>query len=198
MQVAFQLEYSILQPLLKCSVVPVRILTKCIFAFLAKYRDLPNILQHISLQNKEVAFISSCLTCSLRSRNTLLFSTTEDILHSLQILTSYPCDIKSCAYPNLLDGLLSTDSCDDRTITELTLKILWNLSSDPTVALAILNHENAIYLVQKFKSYSSLAGLSTSVLWTLGQSHGKVQSKPMHCMQILLCIKLFHGHACRC
>lgn len=179
-QVAFQLEYSNLKPLLNCSQVLVRILTKCVFAFLVKYRECSNIVQYISLQEEEIAFTSKCLADSLQSHkgtSVLPFSNPGEILYSLQILTSYPCDKRDCALPILLDILISTNSSDDRTIGKLALEILWNLSFDPTVALAILNHESAICSLQRLILNSSLSSLSTSILWTLG--HRKVQSKSL-------------------
>ena len=181
MQVAFQLEYSNFQPLLNCSLILVRILTKCIFASVAKYREYPNILQCITLQKEEIAFISSRLTDSLASQrvtNVLPFSNPGEILHSLQILTSYPCDKRECVLPTLLDILTTTNLCDDKTVAKLALEILWNLSFDPSVALAIINHENVIFSLQKLVLNSSFSSLSTSTLWTLGRR--KVQSKFLH------------------
>ena len=180
LQLAFQLDYSNFQPLLNCSLVLVRILAKCIFAFLAKYREHLNILQYISLQKEEVSLISSRLSDSLQSlrvMDILPFSNPDEILHSLQILTSYSCDKREYIFPCLLDTLVSTSLCGHETIAKLALEVLWNLSFDPTVSLAILNHESAISSLQSLIFNSSHSWLSTSILWTLGC--GQIQSKSL-------------------
>ena len=180
MQLAFQLDYSNIQPLLNCSLILIRILTKCIFAFLGKYRQHPNILRYISLQKEEIALISSHLAESLQSSrvtNILPFSSPDEILHSLWMLTSYPCDKREYVFPLLLDTLVSAGLCGDETIAKLALEVLWNLSFDPTVSLTILNHESAVSSLQGLIFNSSYSSLSSSVLQTLGCQ--KIQSKSL-------------------
>lgn len=168
MQTAFQLENSDFQALLHCSSVLVRFLSKSILAFLANYMEVRDII-HLSLQKDEVMFVAKCLmqSESPTSIDGLVFSV-EKILHSLQYLTSLPGD-KSCFLPLLLDTLLSLCLCDDKPTARSALGILWNLSMDPTVALAILNHENAIHTLQMIRVFTDgLSELSSNILWTLG------------------------------
>ena len=180
MQAAFHVEHSKFQPLLNCPILTVRVLTKSIFAFVGKYRKIPNLLQYVSLQKEDVVCIASHLTDVLQSgtsSNSTIFSSVEEILHSLQSLTSYPSNIKHCGLLLLLDTLISTCSFGDKTVARLAMETLWNLSFDPNVALAIINHESAIHTLQKLVFDSSLAA---SILWTLG--HGKALSKSRICM----------------
>ena len=196
MQVAFQLDYGKFQPLLNCSLILVRILTKSIFAFLAKYREYSDTLQYIALQKEEVVFISSCLTNSLQTQSVtkvLPFANPDEIFHSLQVLTSYPCDKTGCIVPIFLDILISTSLYDDKKIAKSALEILWNLSFDPSVALEILNHENAIHSLQNLMLNSTLTNISTSILRTLGCQ--KVQST---ITIIILYNNMLSSWLCRC
>ena len=171
MQVAFQMEHTEFQPMLNCSIAMIRVLSKSILAFIAKYRKIPNLLEHICLQNKEVVLITSrlgrILPSEISSSSCEIFSDLEDILFSLRSLTSYPSNKRHCALPILLDKLISL-CLSDMNVAILALETLWNLSFDPTVALAILNHENAVCTLKSLVFHSSLATLSASMLWTLG------------------------------
>ena len=167
MQVAFYLEHSKLRPLINCSAVSIRVLTKSVFAFMAKYRKISNLFCYVCLQKEEVVFITSHLNDTLQFGISSIFSNAEELLCSLQSLTSYPSNKQHYVCPIIVDTLITCLA--DKTVGRLALETLWNLSFDPTIALAIINHENAIYTLKTLVFRSNIAALSASILWTLGQ-----------------------------
>lgn len=167
MQVACCLERSKLRPLINSSVVSIRVLTKSIFAFIAKYRKISKLFRYVCLQNEEVVFITSHLNDMLQFGTSSIFSNPEEVLCSLQSLTSYPSNKQHYVCPLFVDTLITCLS--DKTVGRLALETLWNLSFDPTVALAIINHENAIHTLKTLVFRSQIAILPVSILWTLGQ-----------------------------
>ena len=100
----------------------------------------------------------------------------KQLLFSFQKLSSLPWDKSCCTLPCLLDALLALSSHDDKTIATSTLEVLWNISMEPTVALAILCHENVVCTLQNLSVFNNaLADLARSILWILG--YGNVEGK---------------------
>ena len=179
-QAAFELQLTCLQPLLNCSSLLVRVISKSIVAFLAGYVDMSDVAT-LSLTNDEVKFLADSFTSFINhgvtcvSADRLKFSV-EELLFSLQNLSSLPCDKSCCALPCLLDALLALSSYDDKTIATSALEVLWNIGMEPTVGLAILCHENVVCTLQKMSVFNSaLADLARSILWILG--YGNAEGK---------------------
>ena len=177
-QTAFELQLTYLQPLLNCSSLPVRVISKSIVAFLADYMDISDLVT-ISLTCDEVKFFAESFADFISSRHLSVdiskpeFSV-EKLLFSFQKLSSLPCDKSYCALPCLLDALLALSSHDDKTIATSALEVLWNISMEPTVALAILCHESVVSTLQKMSVFSTaLADLARSILWTLGYGNAE-------------------------
>ena len=172
MQVAFQLEPNNFQPLLQCPSITVRILIKSVLAFMSTHREIPDIKRHTTLHKDEVIFIAESLTDILlhsgMSEKGSILSSAEEILYLLRSLTSCPCDKSCCALPILLDTLTSTCLSVDKNIANVAMEVLWNLSFDPVVSFAILNHEAAVYSLQSLTFSSGRTHISTNILWTLG------------------------------
>ena len=182
-QTAFDLQLTCLQPLLNCSLLPVRVISKSIVALLAGYwwyMDTSAVAT-LFLTHDEVRFISDSFASFINSGEisaddrTIKFSV-EQLLFCLQKLSSLPCDKSCCALPCLLDALLALSSYDDKTIATSALEVLWNIGMEPTVGLAILCHENVVCALQKISLFSSgLADISQSILWILG--HGNTEGR---------------------
>ena len=182
-QTAFDLQLTCLQPLLNCSLLPVRVISKSIVALLAGYwwyMDTSAVAT-LFLTHDEVRFISDSFASFINSGEisaddrTIKFSV-EQLLFCLQKLSSLPCDKRCCALPCLLDALLALSSYDDKTIATSALEVLWNIGMEPTVGLAILCHENVVCALQKISLFSSgLADISQSILWILG--HGNTEGR---------------------
>ena len=180
-QTAFDLQLTCLQPLLNCSLLPVRDISKSIVALLAGYwwyMDTSAVAT-LFLTHDEVRFISDSFASFINSGEisaddrTIKFSV-EQLLFCLQKLSSLPCDKSCCALPCLLDALLALSSCGDKTIATSALEVLWNISMEPTVALAILCHESVVSTLQKMSVFSTaLADLARSILWTLGYGNAE-------------------------
>lgn len=181
LQSAFQLENCDFDPMLHCSVVLVRILSKLILTVLIKYIEVNNV-GNLSLQADEALFVASTLNDLLlsdprTSSSDLIFFSIEDILQLLQHLTLLSSDKTFCKLPLLLDALLCLCSQHNDSFTvELALNCLWNLSHDPAVALAILNHENAISTLQNMWVISTRTlDLSHNILWMLGYGNAQCE-----------------------
>jgi len=173
-QTAFGLQLTCLQPLLKCSSPLIRIISKSIVASLADYMDISTVAK-LSLTNDEVKLFADSFTSFINSgtmSTDRLKPSSEKLLCSFQQLTSLPVDKRSCTLPCLFDALLALSSHDDKTIATSALKVLWNISMEPTVALAVLCHENVVCTLQKM---SALADLARSILWILG--YGNVEGE---------------------
>ena len=182
-QTAFDLQLTCLQPLLNCSSLLIRVISKSIFALLADYwwyMDTSAIAT-LSLTWDEVRFFADSFTSFINSGEistddrTVMFSV-EKLLFSFQKLSSLPCDKSCCTLPCLLDALLALSLHDDKTIAKTALEVLWNISMEPGVALAILCHENVVCALQKMSLFSAgLADLAQTVLWILG--YGNVEGE---------------------
>ena len=184
-QTAFQLQQlTCLQPLLNCSSLPVRVISKSIVSFLADYMDI-SVVEALTLTNTEVQFFADSFATFInlgRISSDKLILPAEELLYSFQQISSLPLDKNSCAFPCLLDALLALSSHDDKTIAKTALKVLWNISMEPTVALAILCHENVVCTLQKMSVFNTdLADLARSILWTLG--YGNVEGE---CLAVLM------------
>ena len=177
-QAAFELQLTCLQPLLKCSSLPVRIISKSIVAFLADYTDISDV-PSLSLTNDEMKLLADSFTSFINSGTVStdkLKLSIKQLLYSFQKLSSLPWDKSCCTLPCLLDALLTLSLHDDKTIATSTLEVLWNISMEPTVALAILCHENMVCTLQKMSVFNTaLADLARSILWILG--YGNVEGK---------------------
>ena len=182
-QTAFDLQLTCLQPLLNCSSLLIRVISKSIFALLADYwwyMDTSAVAT-LSLTWDEVRFFADSFTSFINSGEistddrTVMFSV-EKLLFSFQKLSSLPCDKSCCTLPCLLDALLALSLHDDKTIAKTALEVLWNISMEPGVALAILCHENVVCALQKMFLFSAgLADLAQTVLWILG--YGNVEGE---------------------
>ena len=155
-QTAFDLQLTCLQPVLNCSLLPIQIISKSIFALLAGYwwyMDTSAVAT-LLLTHDEVRFFSDSFASFINSGEistddrTITFSV-EELLFCLQKLFSLPCDKSCCALPCLLDALFALSSHDDKTIATSALEVLWNIGMEPTVGLAILSHENVVCALQK-------------------------------------------------
>ena len=182
-QAAFELQLTPLQPVLNCSSLPVRVISKSIVAFLAGYVGTSDVAT-LSLTNDEVkffadsftSFINHGITCVSADR-TITFSV-EELLFCLQKLSSLPCDKSYCALPCLLDALLALSSYDDKAIATSALEVLWNIGMEPTVGLAILYHENVVCTLQKMSVFNSaLADLAKNILWILGYGNAEAECR---------------------
>jgi len=170
-QTAFQLQLSALHPLLHCSSLPIRVLSKSIVAFIANYRDVSDITNS-SLENDEVKFFADgfcdCIESGSASVSSLNISGKE-LLYSLKCLTSLPFSKACFAVPGMLDTVSTLCLHDDKTISKLALEVLWNISMEPTVAVAILCHENLIGTLKRMSVFSrGHANLMRNILWILG------------------------------
>ena len=182
-QTAFDLQLTRLQPLLNCSSLLIRVISKSIFALLADYwwyMDTSAVAT-LFLTWDEVRFFADSFTSFINSGEistddrTVMFSV-EKLLFSFQELSSLPCDKSCCTLPCLLDALLSLSLHDDKTIAKTALEVLWNISMEPGVALAILCHENVVCALQKMSLFSAgLADLAQAILWILG--YGNVEGE---------------------
>ena len=182
-QTAFDLQLTCLQPLLNCSSLLIRVISKSIFALLADYwwyMDTSAVAT-LSLTWDEVRFFADSFTSFINSGEistddrTVMFSV-EKLLFSFQKLSSLPCDKSCCTLPCLLDALLALSLHDDKTIAKTALEVLWNISMEPGVALAILCHENVVCALQKMSLFSAgLADLAQTVLWILG--YGNIEGE---------------------
>ena len=177
-QTAVELQLTCLQPLLNCSALPLRVISKSIVAFLASYTDISHV-PSVSLTSDEVNLFADSLTSFVNpgsaSADSLRLSV-EKLLYSFQQLSSLPCDKSCCALPCLLDALLALTSHNDKTIAISALEVLWNISMEPTVALAILCHENMVCTLQNMSVFNTaLADLARSILWMLG--YGNVEGE---------------------
>ena len=177
-QAAFELQLTYLQPLLNCSSLAVRVISKSIVAFLADYIDMSDVAT-LCLTNDEVEFFADSFTGFINhgmacvSADRLKFSV-EELLFCLQKLSSLPCDKSCCALPCLLDALLALSSYDDKTIATSALEVLWNISMEPTVGLAILCHKNVVCTLQKMSVFNvALADLARNILWILGYGNAE-------------------------
>ena len=170
-QAAFELQLTCLQPLLNCSSLPLRVISKSIVAFLAGYMDISHV-PSVSLTSDEVKLFADSLTSFVNPGSTSadnLKLSVEKLLYSFQQISSLPWDKSCCALPCLLDALLALSSYSDKTIATSTLEVLWSISMEPTVALAILCHENMVCTLQNMSVFNNaLADLARSVLWILG------------------------------
>lgn len=93
----------------------------------------------------------------------------EEQLYSLKCLTSLPYSKACFAVPNMLDIVLALCLHDNTTIAKLALEVLWNISMEPTVALAILCHENLIGTLKRMSVFNrGHANLTRNILWILG------------------------------
>ena len=177
-QTSFELQLTCLQPLLNCSSILIRVISKSIVAFLADYMDISDVAT-LSLTSDEVEFFAdsfaSFINSEIVSADKLKLSS-EQLLYSFQQLTSLPFNKRCYALPCLLDALLALSSHDDKTIAISALTLLWNISMEPTVALVILCHENVVCTLQKMSVFSTtLADLARSILWMLG--YGNVEGE---------------------
>ena len=178
MQTAFTLQLTCLQPLLNCSSLHIRIISKSVVAFHADYIDISTVAT-LSLTNNEVKFFADSFASFINSGKMSadrLKPSSEELLYSFKQLSSLPWDKSCCALPRLLDALLALSSHDDKTIARSALEVLWNIGMEPTVALAILCHENVVCTLQKMSVFNAdLADLARSILWILG--YGNVEGK---------------------
>ena len=170
-EAVFQLKLTPFQPLLHCSLLPVRVLSKSIVAFLVTHRGTSDIT-NLSLQSDEAMFFANsfanCINSGSLSASSLILSC-EELLYSLKCLTSLPCSKACFAVPNMLDIVSTLCLHDDKTIAKLALEVLWNISMEPTVALAILCHESVIGTLKRMYVFScDLANLTRNMLWILG------------------------------
>ena len=173
-QTAFELkQLTCLQPLLNCSSLHIRVISKSIVAFLADYMDISD-LATISLTCDEVKYFADGFADFINSRyiSTDIYKpqlSIEKLLFSFQKLSSLPCDKSCCTLPCLLDALLALSLHDDKTIAKTALEVLWNIGMEPAVALAIVCHENMFCTLQKMSVFNTdLADLARSILWILG------------------------------
>ena len=170
-QSAFRLQPSALHPLLHCSSLPIRVLSKSIVAFITNYWDVSDIT-NISLENDEVKFCSDCFGGFIESGSASISSLNisgKELLYSLKSLTSLPFNTTCFAVPGMLDTVSTLCSHEDKTIAKLALEVLWNISVEPTVALAILCHESVICILKRMSVFScGLANLTRNILWILG------------------------------
>ena len=170
-QTAVELQLTCLQPLLNCSSLPLRIIAKSIVAFLVGYIDISHV-PSVSLTSDEVNLFADSFTSFANSESTSADSlklSVEKLLYSFQQISSLSWDKSCCALPSLLDALLALSSHDDKTIATSTLEVLWNISMEPTVALAILCHENVVCTLQNMSVFNSaLADLARNIQWILG------------------------------
>ena len=177
-QAAFELQLTCLQPLLNCSSLPVRIISKSIVAFLADYTDISDV-PSLSLTNDEIKLLADSFTSFINSGTVStdkLKLSIKQLLYSFQKLSSLPWDKSCCTLPCSLDALLTLSLHDDKTIATSTLEVLWNISMEPTVALAVLCHENVVCTLQNLSVFNNaLADLARSILWILG--YGNVEGK---------------------
>ena len=170
-QSAFRLQLSALHPLLHCSSLPIRVLSKSVFAFIANYRDVSDITT-LSLESDEAKFFTDefcgCIGSGSTSASSLNISGKE-LLYSLKCLTSLPFNTTCFSVPGMLDTVSTLCSHDDKTIAKLALEVLWNISMEPTAALAILCHESVIGILKRMSVFScGLAKITRNVLWILG------------------------------
>ena len=168
-QTAFQLQLRTLQPLLRCSLLLIRVLSKCIVAFIANYRDVSEIT-NLCLENDEAKFFSDGFSGIIESKSVSISGFSgEELLYSLKCLTSLSSN-KSCfAFPDMLDTVSTLCLHDDITIAKLALEVLWNISMEPTVALAIHCHESMIGTLKRMSVFTTgLADLTRNILWILG------------------------------
>ena len=172
-QTAFQLKLTPFQPLLHCSLLPVWVLSKSIVAFLVTHRGTSDIT-NLSLRSDEAMFFANSFSNfinsgSLSASSLNLSKTCEELLYSLKCLTSLPCSKACFAVPNMLDIVLALCLHDNTTIAKLALEVLWNISVEPTVALAILCHENLIGTLKRMSVFNrGHANLTRNILWILG------------------------------
>ena len=178
MQTAFTLQLTCLQPLLNCSSLHIRIISKSVVAFYADYIDISTVAT-LSLTNDEVKFFADSFASFINSGKMSadrLKPSSEELLYSFKQLSSLPWDKSCCALPHLLDALLELSSSDDKTIATSALEVLWNIGMEPTVALAIICHENVVCTLQKMSVFNTdLADLARSILWILG--YGNVEGE---------------------
>ena len=178
MRTAFTLQLTCLQSLLNCSSLHIRIISKSVVAFHADYIDISTVAT-LSLTNDEVKFFADSFASFINSGKMSadrLKPSSEELLYSFKQLSSLPWDKSCCALPCLLDVLLELSSSDDKTIATSALEVLWNIGMEPTVALAILCHENVVCTLQKMSVFNTaLADLARSILWILG--YGNVEGE---------------------
>ena len=177
-QAAFELQLTCFQQILYCSSCPLQVISKSIVAFLADYIDISDV-HLLSLTNDEVNFIADSLTRFVNPGSTAADGLTlpvEKLLYSFQQISSLPWDKSCCALPCLFDVLSALSLHYDKTIVTSALEVLWNIGMDPTVALAIICHENVVCILQKMSVFNTdLADLARSILWILG--YGKAEGE---------------------
>ena len=195
-QAAFDLQPTYLQPLLNCSSLPLRVISKSIVAFLSDYRWYMDnsCISTLFLTSDEVKFFADSFASFINSGyiltddRTITFSV-EELLFSFQKLSSLLCDKSCCALPCLLDALLALSSYDDKTIAKTALEVLWNIGMEPTVGLAILCHENVVCTLQKMSVFNSaLADLARNILWILGYGNAEGECYGQFCSFCMACI----------
>ena len=179
---AYQLKNISHQALVHCSHIIVRVLSKFILAILDKHTPVmdPNSL---TMKEDEIGFIVNCLSYLIQSRkpsdestDDLVFSSVEELLWSLDSLTSLSTRTVYCNSPLLFDILVSLCLHSDSAIARMALKVLWNLSFEPTTALYISNHENVICTLQSsWMRKTAISDLSCNILLVLG--YGNAESK---------------------
>ena len=107
-QTAFDLQLTRLQPLLNCSSLVIRVISKSVFALLADYwwyMDTSAVAT-LFLTWDEVRFFADSFTSFINSGEistddrTVMFSV-EKLLFSFQELSSLPCDKSCCTLPCL-------------------------------------------------------------------------------------------------
>ena len=180
-QTAFQLRNTDYQPLLRCSLVVVRILSKFILAFTDKLGDFIDCI----LKRDEVDYIVNCLSELMLTRKVthestdqLIFSSVEELLESLKSITSLSLlstEKFSFVSLQLLDALLSLSLHSNNSTAKLALEVLWNLSLKPSTALLMTDHENVIHTLQRsWVTNPVFNDLSSCILCILG--HGNAES----------------------
>ena len=165
LQAGFQLNNLDFQPLLKCPVMLVRMLSKFTIALLADYFKITNeIGRQLSLQNDEVEYLANSLFSDLSYDS--VFSNVSEILHSLQCLTSLSIDKLLCGLPILLDPIISLCYHQENFTAQLALKVLLNLSLDPALPVFIQTRNNVLLpMLQQARTYDP--GLSDLISWRL-------------------------------
>ena len=180
-QAAFDLQLTYLQPLLNCSSLPLRVISKSIVAFLSDYEWYMDnsCISTPFLTSDEVKFFADSFASFINSGyiltddRTITFSV-EELLFSFQKISLLPWEESYCALPCLLDALLALSSYDDKTIATSALEVLWNISMEPTVGLAILCHKNVVCTLQKMSVFNvALADLARNILWILGYGNAE-------------------------
>ena len=166
--------------LLNCSFVSVRTQSKFLLAILSKHLKVENV-RDLSLLKDEIAYIIHCLNNHMQYNSTRkipndrsVFSSIDELIHSLQCLLSLPVDKTYLAQSPLIDTMVTLSSHKDMPYAKKTFEVIWDLFMDNKIAPLVARNKS---ISENRQQLFPSSRITFDALATLSSGKGNIEGE---------------------